>query len=121
MRKFTVLVLTVALAATVYFGVEITSSLALKNQLEHRQTLISRALSERHAIKAPRKSNDGDLPERKSTPIQDPYTIELEAIGVKLKIVNESTWTAVFKLCFLWAFLLLTIAVYRRFAPAASK
>lgn len=46
--------------------------------------------------------------------VEDPHTIELEALGVKLKLVNEATWTGIFKLCFLWGFVVATLIIYRK-------
>lgn len=47
-------------------------------------------------------------------------TIELEAQGFKLKMINEATWEMIFKLCFLWAFVLTTLGLYKRLAPKTS-
>lgn len=44
--------------------------------------------------------------------------VEFEAEGFKFKMINEATWSMVFKICFLWAFVLLTLGLYRRFTRA---
>lgn len=48
-------------------------------------------------------------------------TIELEAEGIKLKMVNEATWNGIFKLCFLWAFVLSTLLGYKYFTSRLIK
>lgn len=44
--------------------------------------------------------------------------VEIEAEGFKFKMINEATWNMVFKICFLWAFVLGTLGLYRRYGHA---
>lgn len=40
-------------------------------------------------------------------------SIEIEAEGFKFKMLNEATWSMIFKLCFLWSFVLLSLGLYK--------
>jgi hypothetical protein len=40
-------------------------------------------------------------------------TIEIEVLAIKLKMVNESGWTALFKILLLWSFLLINLLIYK--------
>lgn len=64
--------------------------------------------STRNAMRVP-----GAAADNPGRAIEDPVVIELEAQGVKLKMVNEATWNSIFKISFLWAALLLMLALYR--------
>lgn len=40
-------------------------------------------------------------------------SMEIEAQGFRLKILNEASWSMIIKLCTVWAFLLITLFLYR--------
>lgn len=55
----------------------------------------------------PRANNDSNSPAQRDS------SIEIEALSLKLKMVNEASWTAIFKIGVLWSFLLANLLVYK--------
>mgnify|MGYP006283622637 CR=1 FL=1 len=52
-------------------------------------------------------------PKDRAREIPDSSSIEIKALGNELKLVNEASWGMILKFCFVWAFTLGTVLVYR--------
>lgn len=108
-----------AIVIALLFTVDLSSTLwdnyrarvSTLNRIEHVEA--ARAHVEQATKQSQRESDSVDLSEKSA--VKDEFTIELEAQGVKLTMINEATWTAIVKLCVLWLFTLSTLLAYRYF------
>ena len=108
----------IAVLLTIDFTHNIYKNSIEKDQVERViEDVKKAAAAEKHVLQQQQRSDRPRNKETKTIEEQDPHTIELEALGVKLKMINESTWEGIFKICFLWAFVLTSLIFYRRFVP----
>jgi len=46
--------------------------------------------------------------------VTEPHsTIEVEALGAKLKMIDQASWTMIVQLCVVWAFMLVSLVGYK--------
>lgn len=103
----------IALLLTMDFGYEIYQNYHHETQIEQTIEDVQKAAAvEKHMQQNQQRSGGENTPVIKT--VEDAHSIELEALGVKLKMVREATWQGVFKICFLWAFVLGSLAMYRK-------
>ena len=108
-----------AIVIALLFTVDLSSTLwdnyrarvSTLDRIEHVQA--AQAQVEQATKQRERAAKDSDFTAKSA--VKDEFTIELEAQGVKLTMINEATWTAIFKLCALWLFTLSTLLAYRYF------
>lgn len=99
-----------AILLTVDFGHGI-----YKNSIEKKQVeSVIENIKEKQIHQLPQRPERFRNKDIKTLEEKDQYSIELEALGVKLKMINEATWEGIFKICFLWAFVLFSIIIYKK-------
>lgn len=98
-----------AIVITLLLSIDLASTV-WRNLQERNHTLTQLSQVESQAVRAITLPLLGHTP---APPVSDPVTLELEALGVKLRMINEATWTAIIKLAVLWLFLLASLIVYR--------
>lgn len=108
----------IAVLLTIDFGHSTYQNYVEKTNIEQVIEHVNMAAAAEKQIKSQQQRSDKIRDkETKVIDDHDPYTLELEALGVKLKMINEATWNGIFKICFLWAFVLSSLIVYKRFIP----
>ena len=113
--RFTVpqiLVLTVLILVTAHLVREIQKNQQTAQQITEEIQYVERATAAARQLHSQQQRRDpGHSPSKVIE--EDSASLELEALGVKLKMINEATWSSVIKLCVLWAFALITALGYR--------